>query len=159
MGDEGGCVLEGRESCEGEKKWKGLPSGWGIARRGPKPMESWKPVRMKGTVLGGEHLCVRMRVRVCACTKTRMAQKGRTSCSKAHPASSIPAWSQASTQSHSREPGCRRSGRVLCLGSWCPECISVPPRMVRDCGGRREAGSRSRYSPRPWPYCSARKVT
>lgn len=71
MGDEGGCVLEGRESCEGEKKRKGLPSGWGIARRGPKPMESWKPVRMKGTVLGGEHLCVRVHVRVRVCARAQ----------------------------------------------------------------------------------------
>lgn len=67
-GDEGGCVLEGRASCEGEKrKGKGLPSGWGIARRGPKPMENWKdPVRMRDAVLGGEHLhmCVQRRERL-----------------------------------------------------------------------------------------------
>lgn len=48
-----------------------------------------------------------------------------------------------------REPSWR-SRRVLCLGSWCPEHISALPRMVRDCGRRRESGSGSQYSPRPW---------
>lgn len=35
------------------------------------------------------------------CAKTGMAQKGKASSFKAYPASSVPAWSQASTQSHS----------------------------------------------------------